>query len=331
VIAEPSVRARAGARPRVSIGPASPRPSWQWLGPDTAAELAHDHEVSIFERFDAIPVADVVVIVKDRPSLPVVAGLVQSGARLVYVPIDAFTRREQLCAAAGFLKACSAILSHSEALSPYLEPYGRHVCQVEHHTRLTLCAPADYRADGYVLWSGALQHLPYLLAWLERHPLPHEVKIITDLHNPGARRRALAVARSLGVRLTIDSAAINGLEARPWSADGLLGMMAECRGIIDIKGSDFGQSTKPPTKGQQAIASGIAFACNPAASTARYLRRRGFEPANPLEPDRWFDRAYWEQTRALGRQLREELTIENVVAPYRDTIRRLLNGAQAPR
>jgi hypothetical protein len=311
-------------RARLTIGPVSPYPSWTWIGPDTARELGREHDVTIFERFDDVPAADVVFIVKQRPPLRAVARLIGQGARLVYLPVDAFEQEGQLREAAGFLKACSAILCHSERLIAELQPYGRKILLVEHHARLILHDLADRATHSYVLWNGGFQHLPYLLAWLQRHPLPAEVKVLSDVDNEPARVAAARLAHELGVELQLSDRSINGLDLRPWDDRALLSMMGECRAMVDIKGSGFGQATKPPTKAQQAIASGIPFACDSGGGAAEYLRRRGFEAASPLDVERWFSEAYWSETRAFGRRLRDELTIERVVEPYRRVVAKLL-------
>lgn len=312
-------------RAHLAIGPVAPYPSWEWIGPDTARELGRACDVTIFERFDEAPAADVVFIVKQRPPLSAVAGLIARGSRLVYLPVDAFEQPDEISQAAGFLKACSAILCHSERLIAHLEPYARHIRLVEHHARLVLDQLADRRTAGYVLWNGGFQHVPHLLSWLQRHPLGVAVKLLSDVDNVAARVAASRTARELGVELQLTDQSVNGLELRPWDDRTLLRMMGECRAMIDVKGSGFAQATKPPTKGQQAIASGIPFACDPGGGTADYLRRRGFECASPLDATRWFSEAYWSETRVFGRRLRDELSIERVAEPYRRVVAELLS------
>ncbi len=312
-------------RGRLAIGPVTPYPSWTWLGPDTARELGREHEVTIFERFDDAPAVDVVFIVKQRPPLSTVARLIAQGSRLVYLPVDAFEQVGDVSEAAGFLKACSAILCHSERLIAHLEPFGREIRLVEHHARLVLDQLSDRRTTGYVLWNGGFQHLPHLLAWLQRHPLNVAVKLLSDVDNAAARAAASRTARELGVDLRLSDRCVNGLELRPWDDGTLLEMMRECRAMVDVKGGNFSQATKPPTKGQQAIASGIPFACDPGGSTTEYLRHRGFSCASPNDVTRWFSEVYWAETRAFGGRLRDELSIERVVEPYRDVIAKLLD------
>jgi hypothetical protein len=203
-------------RARLAIGPVTPYPSWTWLGPDTARELGREHDVAIFERFENAPAADVVFIVKQRPPLETVARLIAQGSRLVYLPVDAFEQAGQVSEAAGFLKACSAILCHSERLIAHLEPFGREIRLVEHHARLVLDQLADRRTAGYVLWNGGFQHLPHLLAWLQRHPLNVDVKLLSDVDNISARAAASRTARELGVDLRLSDRSVNGLELRPW-------------------------------------------------------------------------------------------------------------------
>ena len=146
---------------------------------------------------------------------------------------------------------------------------------------------------------------------------------MTNLGDRRARIAAHLAGHAIGVSISFGAGAINGYPAMPWSADGQQAMMGECKAAIDIKGDDFAQRTKPPTKGQQFVASGIPFACNRDSATARYFIARGFTPAVPDDVTRWFSRGYWEETRQFAERLRPGLTLAAVGRTYRDWIDRL--------
>ncbi|MFO1057444.1 MAG: hypothetical protein U1E53_10815 [Dongiaceae bacterium] len=312
---------------RIAIGPVRPLPSWQWVGEGTAAALAAHYEVVPFAGLARPPAADLLLLVKQRPPEAFLAAARAAGTRIVFLPIDRYESAAALLADAAFLAGCDLVLSHSEALLPLLRPHCRRLGHVEHHGRDVLAEPAAWHAAGYVLWVGGLQHLPHLLRRLERNPLPAPLRLLTDLDNPRARDAAGAVARRLGVALAVADGAINGHAALAWEPERQRRMMAECRAAIDIKGDDFAQRTKPPTKGQQFVASGIPFACNPDSATAAWFRARGFAVADPDDPARWLSPAYWEETARFAAQLRPQLAPEAVGAVYRGWIERLLGPA----
>ena len=161
------------------------------------------------------------------------------------------------------------------------------------------------------------------LDWLARHPLEREVKLLTDPGNPNALARARSLARYLGFRLDIGPRSINGYDMRPWSEAAQRQMMQECKAAIDIKGEGFNQLTKPPTKAQKFISSGIAFACNWETSASRYFRERGFDLASPQDADWWFSQDYWERTQRFATGLRERISIESVGLAYRNELQSL--------
>ncbi len=297
---------------RVAIGPALDFPSWHWVGADTARELVKYFNVSLFDSFKRIPQCDAVVIVKRRPPLRLARILSEKGVKVIFAPVDLYADHAEIHCDRAFLEACDLVLSHGELLLQCLRPYCRRVALIEHHGKYTLPALAAYKPDGYVLWIGGLQYVPYLLDWLARHPIEREVKILTDSGNRTAADRAQSLAQRLGLRLDIGLRSINGYEMRVWSEAEQLRMMQGCKAAIDIKGDDFNQLTKPPTKAQKFVSSGIAFACNSESSASRYFRERGFELACPLDEDRWFSRDYWQQTRRLAGELRERISIESV-------------------
>jgi len=302
---------------RLAIGPATRLPSWRWVGVDTAGELAKYFDVSLFSSFRRIPPVDAVMIIKQWPPLRVARALRQGGVKVIFAPIDSYASHAEIHRDRTLLEACDLVLSHSELLLQFLRPYCRRVALVEHNARYMLPELQPYRPDGYVLWVGGLQYVPYLLDWLARHPLRRAVKILTDIGNPIAAEAARRLARRLDLALDIGPASINGHELSSWSEAEQRRMMQDCKAAIDIKGDDFNQLTKPPTKAQKYIASGIPFACNSENSVSRYLRLCGFDVACPLDEDRWFSRDYWQQTRRVAAELRERVSLESVGRCFR--------------
>jgi hypothetical protein len=314
---------------RLAIGPAWDYPSWRWVGADTAHELARYFDVSQFSSFRHILPCDAVIIIKHRPPTKVVRSLRERGVSVVFAPIDLYASHAEIHRDREFLAGCDLVLCHSELLFQCIRPYCARVALVEHHGKYTLPSLASYKPDGYVLWIGGLQHVPYLLDWLARHPVRRNLKILTDFGNREAVRTAARAARHLGLRLDIGPDSINGYEMRAWSEAEQLQMMQECKAAIDIKGDDFNQLSKPPTKAQKFISSGIAFACNFETPASCYFRERGFELACPADEDLWFSPSYWQQTCHFATDLRERISIESVGLRYQAELQSLLTATSA--
>jgi hypothetical protein len=309
--------------PKLAIGPVRDYPSWNWVGADTSRELAKYFDVVLFDNFKRIPSCDAVLVIKHRPPLELAKTLRGRGTKLIFAPIDLYTGHAEIDGDRALLLNCDLLLAHSEPLLKRLRPYCARTAFVEHHGKYTLPSLATYKQNGYVLWIGGLQYAPYLLNWLAQHPLQREVKILTDIGNANAASAARSLARRLDLRLEIGPHSINGHAAYIWSEIEQARMMQECKAAIDIKGEDFNQLTKPPTKAQQFVSSGIPFACHSRSAASQYFRERGLDLACPLEQDLWFSGEYWQQTCRFAGDLRERISIESVGQCYRTELQSL--------
>lgn len=310
----------------VAFGPERDVPSWGWVGFDTARELAKYFKIELFNSFDSIPKADVVVIIKQNCPAHIIAKLKKQKTKVVYCPIDFYQEVRNIRSDYSFLNQCDMILLHSERLLPIFKSYNNNIHFVEHNNKYALPEMADYKDKGFILWVGGCQYVPYLLDWLKKHPLKNEVKILADIDNERARLAASVFANHIGMKLTItkNPKSIEGIDCYPWSERLQYEMMSECKAAIDIKMTDqFNQNYKPPTKAQKYIASGIPFAINKESYSAEYFKNRGFEIAAPNNTTRWFSPEYWKETRKFGEKLRVYTSLENVGIRYKQLIETL--------
>ncbi len=304
----------------LAIGPRTGAPSWEWVGQAISSELSSDFNVVLFDSFEQVGNAELVLIIKQRPPASFVAEALGRGSRLFFVPIDVYHDPREIAADAGMLEACEAVLLHSEALLPALSPYCRKIIPVEHHGRFILPAPARYQPEGFLLWLGAFEHLPYLLRWLDCHPPPLEVRLLTNLNSRPGRVAGHFVAHKLGISVRVTDGEINGYPVSEWGEAAQAEMMQTCRAAIDIKGESFNQRMKPPTKAQQFAASGVPFGCNPGHPAIAYFRIRGFEVAEAADFRRLLSQSYWEETQRLAVRLREDLSLPAVSQAYRQAL-----------
>jgi hypothetical protein len=304
----------------LAIGPRTNAPSWAWVGQAISGELSSDFNVVLFDSFDQVGNAELVLIIKQRPPASFVAEALRRGSRLFFAPVDVYHDPQEIAADAGILEACEAVLLHSEALSPALSPYCRKIVPVEHHGRFVLPVPARYQSGGFLLWLGAFEHLPHLLHWLDDHPPPLEVRLLTNLTSRSSRVAGHFVARERGISLRVTTGEVNGYPAQEWSEAAQADMMQTCRAAIDIKGDSFNQRMKPATKAQQFAASGVPFGCNPGHPAIAYFRTRGFEVADAADFERLLSQSYWEETQRFAVRLRKDLSLAAVSQTYRQVL-----------
>jgi hypothetical protein len=306
----------------LAIGPRSELSSWKWIGEGLAQGLGDPYRVRTFDAWQGValpPHADVCILVKGRPGRFAAEILGRRRTKVVYCPVDVYNSAEAIAADAPFLRSCAAVIVHGARMLPLIRPFAARVELVEHHNRFGLVEPAPFRESGPVVWVGGIQNLPYLLAWLERSAPIEELVAVTDLGNRNAVRMAHAVAVEIGLdlRLDLDGATANGVPLVAWTEESQRHWMGAAKAAIDIKGSGFNQRTKPATKAQQFVASGIPLAINADSHSAEYFRNRGFEVAVPEDRRRWFSKEYWQQTATQRERLVRELSLESVCAHWR--------------
>jgi hypothetical protein len=288
-------------RPVVAFGPEMRGwGSWDWVGADLLGELRKTFRTASFNS-QQISDADVVVLVKQAPHIEWMDAL-RRRAAVVYCPVDFYGSAAELDADGAMLRKCSRIVVHCERLRRYFEPYAL-VEYMDHHVKFA--APmrgTQPLEDGYLLWVGVRTNLPALADWDNAHPLQGELRILTNLEEPGSfpRPAVFGFRRDRNLRIF------------EWSQEAHLQMTAEARAALDIKGNDFRSRHKPPAKAIDFLASGVPLAMNADSSPVEHLARMGFEVASPLDTERWLSRAYWEETQRFGRALRELLSLERI-------------------
>jgi hypothetical protein len=317
---------RVAGRQRIAFGPVRDLPSWGWVGFDTARELSKYYDVRIYDSWSMPPDCDILFAVKERPPERFVLEAQRKKSKLIYCPIDVYAEVDQLARDADLLRACAMVLVHCERLLPLVRPYCAGVHFVDHHTRYATKEMVKYNDTGYILWIGGCQYVPYLVRWLEHHPIEHEIRILTDIDDYRARHAARVLAAEIGMWFGVyrGTKSIAGCGVYQWSELRQQRMMRECKGALDVKmTASFDQAHKPPTKAQQYVASGVPFAVNPSSYSAEYFRARGFQIASPVDTVRWLSREYWEETRVCGESLRAATSVEAVGARYRQLIEML--------
>jgi len=301
-----------GTRPVIAFGPAlAGWGSWDWVGADIATELSRYFCTVCFQgRPDHA--CDLLFVVKHAAVLELAREVARRTA-VVYCPVDHYGSAAEIDGDAGMLRRCSRIVIHCERLRRYFERYAP-VEYVDHHVKFATPLRQEWRSQGYLLWVGVRSNLSALAEWVNARPLPAELRVLTNLENPGRIPAPTQLGFRAGRNIRIDH----------WSSERHLELTASARAAIDIKGSDFRSRHKPPAKAIDFIASGVPLAMNPDSSAVEHLVRMGFEVASPLDTERWLSREYWEETQRFGRALRELLSLERVGQRYKRIIEDVL-------
>jgi hypothetical protein len=312
----------------VALGPVRDYPSWHWIGPDMARELSRHYQVTLFEPAQELPPCDVAIIVKRRPTLESLRPWLDRKVKIVFLPVDIYQSESEIEKDEWFLQACTAILFHSSRLCPYLLRHSAHVWPIDHHNKFGLETPASFKPHGPILWIGDLKYVPYALHWAETNRHPHPIVLLTNVkgHRPSSMTAALGLAQRLGVDLSIQGERINGCKFQEWSVDAQREGLVAAKAAFDIKQgqSDFNQFTKPPTKAQKFIASGIPFASNAESYAFDYFQEHGFALCTLEDFPRWFSVDYWRATQEAGARLKNEITEAAVGRKLRTYVDRVL-------
>jgi glycosyltransferase involved in cell wall biosynthesis len=290
----------------IAVGPALPGwGSWEWIGADLLRGLGT--RCTAFQDWEE-PTADVVVVVKHIPP----EDWVERVARrlpIVYCPVDSYGSPEEVAADASVLSRFARILVHCDALRPVFEPYAP-VEAIDHTVKFASPPRRRFVRDGFLLWVGVRSNLAPLVDWVNEHPLPGELVVLSNFEDSGRRPEPTEVGFRPGLAVRLEQ----------WSAERHIELTAVCRAALDVKGEDFRARHKPPAKAVDFLASGVPLALNPGSSPAAYLAGLGLDAASPTDVDRWLSRPYWEECRRVGRALRQRLTLSKVIARHRQIL-----------
>jgi hypothetical protein len=298
--------------PRVAVGPVMPGwGSWDWVGADLLKELARWCRAIPFDGWE-VPDANVVVVVKHAPSQDWAEAATQRAA-LVYCPVDFYGSPAAIDADGPLLRQCARVVVHCERLRRYFAPYAP-VEYLDHHVKFAgplRQAPVE---RGYLLWVGVRSNLGALLAWVNAHPLPEELLVLTNAEDP----RRPPQPRDFGFRSDC------AVRIEEWSPARHLEAVSGARAALDVKGEDFRARHKPPAKAIDFLAAGVPLAMNPDSCVVEHLARLGFDVPSPLDAALWLSREYAEEARRFGAALRELLSLERIGRRVRRLIEEVL-------
>lgn len=309
---------------RVAIGPVMDDfGSWDWVGREMLEELRSTFQIAEFS--DTIPDADVVLFVKFPPP-PEVWPKIR--ARIIYCPIDYFGSAEEIEVQRDFLKCCRKIIVHCSRLTRYFQRLSS-VEYLDHHVRFFNETPAECRQGDSILWTGVRTQVPALVRWANTYKLPGDLLVLTN----HTQSNDEATPESFGFNPQ------NEVRVQRWSESEHYRAIDQSCAAIDIRGTDFRERHKPPTKAMDALAAGLPLAMNRGAVSVDHLDSIGFRCVTLPESeeaaseqtvaacyDRWLSREYRDETRSFGLALRELLSRKRVGLRLRRIIDQVANA-----
>ena len=315
----PAVAATVTKKPVIAFGPELPGVgSWEWIGGDMAGELSGCFETVTFKK--TIPPCDLLVLLKDKYFiLQEEIFRAAQEVPLIFCPVDLYGSSAEIDLDWQLLRNCSRIVIHAEVLRKYFQSYAS-VEYLDHHLKFTAPLRKEYPTVGPILWTGMRSNLSHLAAWVNRYPLPAELWILTNLNESERTVSPLQFGFREHEKIRIES--WNPEKHREWA--GL------AKAAIDIKGNDFRQRHKPPTKALDCIASGLPLAMNLDSNIVTHLAGLGFEVVSPHDELHWFSREYWDQTQQFARRLRELLSRKQVGERFTNIINQALAERSKP-
>ncbi|WP_020471400.1 glycosyltransferase family 4 protein [Zavarzinella formosa] len=273
--------------------------SWDWVGRSLVDGLGGRFITSVWKPWET-PEADIVVLVKHLPP----AGWAERVARdsaLVFCPVDVYGSASAIVSDADWLRRCSLILVHSRRLMTYFSSLAE-TAYIDHPIKYAAPMRESRQQTGSLLWVGVRTNIPPLADWLDRHPLPLPLDILTNPEHPGDVLKASAFGFRAGQDIRIHN----------WSPGLHVAMTRQARAAFDIKGDDFRSRHKPPAKLIDFVASGIPVAINPGSGPGEHLAALGLNVPSPLDERQWLSESYWLATRQAGRQLLADLSPSSV-------------------
>ena len=286
---------------RIAIGPSKHYPSWHWCAGDLIPDLKTRHNITVFRRYSELKNHDFDLLVAVKFPPP---NEFQAKSRIIYLPIDYFRDEPHIAKHSAFLRSCDTIAIHCARLADFLKPHCKKIEFIEHYGKYALPRLADFNPKGIVIWTGMCTFVGLVERWYNSKPRNFRLVVLTN------RIRRIHLQDHSRISL------------EPWTERNQRRYFKGAKAGLDVKGSDFAQQMKPPTKIQQLVASGIPAAVNPNSYTWEYFHERGLNLSDPDDTERWFSETYWREIRNFAPKLRQAISKTNVVQSYLNLIDR---------
>lgn len=312
-------------KPTILIGPEpSKNPlnsgSWKWFGLDLANELGKYYNVITQKTRDDIKKADCYLVIK---SLEFLKKLGDKRKR-IYLPVDKLRHATEVKFILDNLPNYTIL--NNEALQKNIFWHKIYpTIYIPHHIKYFIEGREYYPAPWHrgVYWCGMEGNWKYLEEYLENN--------VIDWHNKGVKVDCLISDKSRNPDKIWDEGALgtilnkgrNCYVRSAWTEKKHENELRYCSGFLDIKGTDFHQRYKPPTKVLDAIASGVPTAIND-CGVRDAMAALGMNLAYPTDTEYWFSKEYFDLTQQWKEIIRRDFHVSKVALQYKEVIDFLL-------
>jgi len=309
---------------RVAFGPETTLSSFDWVGRDIANELTKDYQIGFFQDFDTVPNCDVILIIKFMPSLTFLLQAKKEKKTLIYIPVDFFTHRGLFVKYSSELLLFDCILLHCSKLAPFID--NRTKTQlIDHYLKYSVKVSPRPSHNKKLLWVGRIKYLPSLFTYLSTIKNKMNFILLSDIDNFKENREFLSNEfKNAGLQFnweeTKEFLIINDFKIGKWTPETQKTALNNCYGAFDIKGDTFAFNTKPPTKAQKFIASGIPFAINKDSYSYSYFKKLGFPICAIEDSEYWLSEKYHNLTQEFACNYKNDISLTTVINSYKIAI-----------
>ncbi len=308
---------------KIACGVDTKSPAFEWVGSDIFQKLAQTHQITIFKNYNELKQNryDIVFFIKEMPPLLLLVHLYRHKTKIVYIPVDFFVQKYEVEKYSPQLYLFDCVLIHCERLRLLMENYNDKVFFIDHYLKYEVDRENKSPED-FILWIGHMQYLPALIECLSQNPLNNNLKILTDVQN--FSRRKFMIKREMELKglefnQTLDlngNYVLNGYLLEQWTIEKQQAYLEICVAAIDTKDNSFSQATKPPTKGQIFISSGIPLAVPKNSYTHEYFKNIGLDLPDINEIERLLSEKFKNDVVNFQQRYKSKISRDEIAKQY---------------
>ena len=305
-------------KPTILIGPEpSKNPlnsgSWKWFGVDLALELSKYYNIITQKTRDDIKKADCYVVIK---SLEFLKKIQDSGKNnTIYVPVDKLRHATELKLCAKHAALITVLNNQNLYETHFKNAKNNHYAQyIPHHIKYFYDGHSYEERESFIFWQGMQGNYVYVKEYLNQNFIEENIRFAIS----GKERDPNKYWGTLDYVQWVDGDDYDRIHY-PWIEERHAAFMQTCSGFLDIKGTDFHQRYKPPTKVLDAIASGVPTAIND-CGVRDFMASLGMNLAYPTDTEYWFSREYFDLTQQWKEIIRRDFHVEKVALQYKEAI-----------
>ncbi|MDB1123718.1 hypothetical protein [Vibrio algarum] len=180
------------------------------------------NDTDTFENFASETRGNIIFIIKFLPSLEWIVKKKKDKKKLIFVPVDIFSSKEEIHHKRSIISLFDTIVIHNETIREYLRPYAHAIFNVEHYLKFDIGDKRKYIEKGNILWIGQIEYIPALLETLKDNAFKYPIVALTNIFyfNKKQSETVAEIERRVGhCHITEKDGIIiiNGLRLEQWT------------------------------------------------------------------------------------------------------------------